>query len=118
MSEEASGGCPKRTASGLPSGAVVDLADLVEYAEGSIVSRTLSESRTTTITVFAFDTGQSLSEHSTPYDALVQVLDGEGEFTIDGKANAVRAGQIVIMPANVPHAVKATSRFKMVLTIY
>ena len=118
MSKQESGGCPRRTASGLPSGAAVDLADIVSYGEGAIVSRTLAESRTTTITVFAFDEGQGLSEHSTPYDALVQLLDGAGEFTVGGKRHELAAGQAIIMPANVPHSVKATRRFKMLLTMF
>ncbi len=101
----------------MPAGEVLDLAGLVSYAEGSIVSRTLVESKTGTITLFAFDEGQSLSEHTAPFDALVQVLDGEGEFTVGGKANSVAAGQVLLMPANVPHAVKAQARFKMLLSM-
>ena len=118
MSENESGGCPRRTADGLPSGAVVTLAEMVDYNEGAIVSRTLAESRTITITVFAFDKGQGLSEHSTPYDALVQVLDGAGEYTVGGKKHELAAGEAMIMPANVPHAVKAMRRFKMLLTMF
>ena len=118
MNQEDSGGCPRRTADGLPSGAVVKLDDMVSYNEGAIVSRTLAESRTTTITAFAFDEGQGLSEHSTPYDALVQVLDGKAEFAVGGKKCELTAGDAMIMPADVPHAVKATQRFKMLLTMF
>jgi len=94
-----------------------DLACLVDYAEGSIVSRTLSDNRAGTLTLFAFDAGQGLSEHSAPYDAFVQVLDGAAQLTIGGKPVQAAAGQLVLMPANVPHAVKALSRFKMLLTM-
>lgn len=94
-----------------------DLASLVDYAEGSVVSRTLAENRAGTITLFAFDEGQGLSEHSAPYDAVVQVLEGEVELTIGGKPVRAQAGQLVIMPANIPHALKATTRFKMLLTM-
>ncbi len=101
----------------MSAGEVLDLAGLVSYAEGSIVSRTLVENKAGTITLFAFDAGQSLSEHTAPFDALVHVLDGEGEFTVGGKASGVGAGQALLMPANVPHAVKAEERFKMLLTM-
>ncbi|HPD17331.1 MAG TPA: cupin domain-containing protein [Planctomycetota bacterium] len=94
-----------------------DLAALVDYSEGSIVSRTLAENRAGTLTLFAFDADQGLSEHSAPYDAVVQVLDGAVELTIGGKAVKASAGQLVVMPANVPHAVKAVTRFKMLLTM-
>ena len=101
----------------IPAAKAVELAGLVEYAEGAIVSRTLAESAGGTMTLFAFDADQSLSEHSAPFDAAVQVLDGCAELTIDGKAVQLAAGQFAIMPANVPHAVKAVSRFKMLLTM-
>ena len=90
---------------------------LVEYQEGAVVSRTILEKPTGTVTVFAFDRGQALSEHTAPFDALVQVLDGEAEFTIAGKAFPASAGQMLIMPANIPHAVCAAERFKMLLTM-
>lgn len=95
----------------------VNLAELVEYQEGSIVSRTLIDKDAGTVTLFAFDEGQALSEHTTPFDAMVQVLDGEIEITISGKLQCVREGEMMIMPANEPHALKAASRFKMVLTM-
>ena len=95
----------------------LNLTGQVEYAEGSVVSRTILEKKVGTLTLFAFDKDQGLSEHSTPFDALVQVLDGEVEITIGGKPIRTKAGQIVLMPANVPHALKAISQFKMLLTM-
>jgi quercetin dioxygenase-like cupin family protein len=92
-----------------------DLAALAEYAEGSIVSRTIAENRAGTLTLFAFDRGQGLSEHSAPFDAIVHVLDGEAQLRIGGRPRRARAGQIVIMPADVPHSVRARRRFKMLL---
>ena len=109
---------PKGSGSGtLPAAQPVELAGLVDYAAGSIVSRTLAENEAGTITLFAFDAGQGLSEHSAPFDAIVQVLDGQAELTIGGEPVTATAGQVVLMPANVPHAVKATERFKMLLTM-
>jgi quercetin dioxygenase-like cupin family protein len=96
---------------------VYDAAELVQYGEGAIVSRTLVNTDGGTVTVFAFDAGQALSEHTAPFDALVQVLDGEGEFVIGGEAFHVARGQMILMPADVPHAVNAGSRFKMLLTM-
>ncbi|UCD16423.1 MAG: cupin domain-containing protein [Candidatus Zixiibacteriota bacterium] len=93
------------------------LVSIIEYAEGSVVSRTLLNSKSGTITLFAFDTGQELSEHSAPYDAFVQVLDGEAELIIGGKRVVAGAGDTVVMPANIPHAVHAAKRFKMLLTM-
>jgi len=101
----------------IPTGEVLDLMDLVEYAPGSIVSRTIAENKAGTLTLFAFDAGQGLSEHSAPFDAVVQILDGEAELTIAGKTVHAVAGQFVIMPADVPHAVTARQRFKMLLTM-
>jgi len=95
----------------------LNLADQVEYAEGSVVSRTILQKQVGTLTLFAFDQGQGLSEHSAPYDALVQILDGEVEITIGGKPIKAGAGQTVLMPANVPHALQSISRFKMLLTM-
>ncbi len=88
---------------------------LVAYAEGSIVSRTLVDTEHTTVTLFAFDAGQSLSEHTAPFDAYVNVLDGAAELVIGGETVPASAGQIVLMPADVPHAVRAPERFKMML---
>ncbi len=92
-----------------------ELATLVSYAEGAIVSRTLKKNAGGTMTVFAFDQDQELSEHSAPFDAFVYVLDGQVELTIGGTPVPARTGDIVLMPADIPHAVKATERFKMLL---
>jgi len=91
------------------------LADEVDYADGSVVSKTLLNKKTGTLTLFAFDAGQSLSEHTSPYDATVCILDGEAKLVIGGEDVIARAGEMVIMPANVPHDVRADSRFKMLL---
>jgi len=96
---------------------VKNLVDLVEYQDGAVVSRVLISKKTGTVTLFAFDTGQGLSEHTTPFDALVYLLDGEAEITISGKAYKLGAGEVVIMPANEPHALRAVKKFKMVLTM-
>ena len=95
----------------------VKLVDLIEYQEGSVVSRTLVDKPAGTVTLFAFDAGQGLSEHTAPFDALVYNLEGEVEITISGKAVLVKKGELLIMPANKPHALKATKRFKMLLTM-
>lgn len=96
-------------------GKAVTLTDLVEYQEGSVVSRTIIKKDTGTVTLFAFDERQELSEHTAPFDALVYVLDGEAEITISDKRFCCKAGEMVIMPANQPHAVKAPKKFKMLL---
>jgi quercetin dioxygenase-like cupin family protein len=93
----------------------VTMVDLADYQEGSIVSRTLIDKKAGTVTFFAFDEGQGLSEHVAPYDALVCVLDGEAEIVISGKAYHLRKDEMILMPANKPHALKATKRFKMML---
>ncbi|GEA18664.1 cupin domain-containing protein [Moorella sp. E306M] len=93
------------------------LSELVGYQEGSIVSRTIIDKKTGTVTLFAFAAGQGLSEHTAPYDALVYVLDGEVEITISGRPLHVKTGEAVIMPANQPHALRALTNFKMVLTM-
>ncbi len=100
-----------------PAAQVTKLVNLADYQEGSIVSRTISDKKTGTVTFFAFDKGQGLSEHTAPFDALVYLLDGEAEITISGNPFNLRAGEMVIMPANAPHALKAITRFKMVLTM-
>ena len=94
-----------------------ELKKLIEYSKDSIVSRTIAESKAGSLTVFAFDKGQWLSEHSAPFDAIVQVIDGNGEFIMGNSPVKVPAGQIIIMPANVPHAVRAVKKFKMLLTM-
>jgi quercetin dioxygenase-like cupin family protein len=91
--------------------------DLLEYQADSVVSRELIRQKTGTVTLFAFDKGQGLSEHTAPFDAMVQVLDGEADVSIDGREVRVRAGETVLMPANLPHAVNAPERFKMLLTM-
>lgn len=93
----------------------VRLEDLVEYVERSVVSRTIAKTEGGTVTLFAFDKGQGLSEHSAPFDALVQVLDGRAELSIGDSVVTAAAGDAVLMPAKVPHAVRATERFKMLL---
>jgi quercetin dioxygenase-like cupin family protein len=93
------------------------VTELVEYQDGAVVSRTLVKKEKGTVTVFAFDRDQALSEHTVPHDALVQVVDGEAEITVGGTPHTVRAGEMILMPGNVPHAVRATERFKMILTM-
>lgn len=95
-----------------------ELAAMVGYQEGSVVSRILYQDEIGTFTVFAFDEGQALSEHTVPFDAFVLVLDGEAKITIGGVPCAVRAGEIVRMPGGVPHQVDAEKRFKMLLTLF
>lgn len=91
------------------------LADLVSYETGSVVSRTLIKKETGTVTLFAFDLGEGLSEHTAPFEALVYDLDGEAEITISGKAHRLKAGDTITLPKGKPHAVKALTRFKMML---
>ena len=93
------------------------LLDLVAYQEGTIVSRTILNKKTGTVTLFAFDNGQTLSEHTAPYDALACVIDGEAEIVIAGKPFQLTTGQMIIMPANESHAVRAAGKFKMILTM-
>jgi quercetin dioxygenase-like cupin family protein len=101
----------------VPHSQVLPLIELVAYQDGSIVSRQIAKNEAGNVTLFAFDAGQQLSEHTTAFDALVQVLDGEAEIRIAGEASLLRAGQAILMPANVPHAVFAPTRFKMLLTM-
>lgn len=89
----------------------------IDYANGSVVSKTIVKKPTGNITLFAFDTGEGLAEHSSPYDALVQLLDGKAEITIGGTSYNLQAGQNIILPANIPHALKANEKFKMMLTM-
>lgn len=105
------------TPNDLAPGASFDLKQLVDYAPGSVVSRTLTRGAAGTLTLFAFDAGQGLSEHSAPFDAWVFVLDGSGTFTIGGRSTDIGEGQGVLMPADVPHAVNASTRFKMLLVM-
>jgi len=101
----------------LSSSEATDVTSLVDYAPDSIVSRELIKNTAGTITLFAFGAGQGLSEHTAPFDALVHILDGRSELIIGGKTITAGVGQLVLMPANVPHAVKAPQRFKMLLTM-
>jgi quercetin dioxygenase-like cupin family protein len=98
-------------------GQAIRLIDLADYQEGSVVSRTIIDKRTGTVTSFAFDKGQSLSEHTTPFDALVYLLEGEAEVIISSKPIRLKGGEMIIMPANQPHAVRAVENFKMILTM-
>jgi quercetin dioxygenase-like cupin family protein len=96
---------------------VTRMLDMVEYQMGSVVSRTLLDKKTGTLTLFSFAEGQGLSEHTAPFDALVYILDGEAEISISGKPYHLGAGEMIIMPANEPHALKAVKRFKMMLVM-
>jgi quercetin dioxygenase-like cupin family protein len=99
----------------LTAAQIFALADLVRYQDGAIVSRTLISRATATVTLFAFDYGQGLSEHTSPFDALAHVIEGEAEIVISGKALSAKAGEVLLLPANQPHALKAVSRFKLLL---
>ena len=105
------------TKEGLTKGVAINLASHVEYADGSVVSKTLLDKKTGTLTLFSFDAGQGLSEHTSPYDATVQILDGEAELVIGGQSVRVKAGELCVMPAGVPHSVRASQRFKMLLVM-
>ncbi len=98
-------------------GKAAALEHLIEYSADAVVSKTLLDKPVGTLTLFAFDAGQRLSEHTAPFDATVQIVDGRGVITIDGAEHTVEKGQIIIMPANIPHAVTAEERFKMLLTM-
>jgi quercetin dioxygenase-like cupin family protein len=98
-------------------GRVVRLAQLVDYQEGSVVSRTIVDKKGGTVTLFAFDEAEGLSEHTAPFDALVYLVDGEAEVTISGKPMSLKEGEMVVMPANKPHALRAVKRFKMILVM-
>jgi quercetin dioxygenase-like cupin family protein len=99
------------------AGKVVNLARLLDYQEGGVVSRTVIDKKTGTVTVFAFDEGQGLSEHTAPFDALVYVLDGEAMITVAGVESRVIAGEMLIMAADKPHSLRAAKRFKMLLVM-
>lgn len=98
-------------------GQALTINELAAYQPGSVVSRTLIDKKIGTLTLFAFDQGQGLSEHTAPYDAFVQVLDGNATITIDGQDQQVGAGQMIIMPANIPHSLRAEQPFKMLLVM-
>ncbi len=99
-------------------GQVLNLAQLIDYQAGSIVSRELLKLKTGTLTVFAFDTGQGLSEHTAPFDATVLCLDGEAEVLISGTSHTLKHGELIIMPAHQPHSIKAPAPFKMLLIMF
>lgn len=101
----------------LRPGEVFNLGSLIAYGEDAVVSRTLVNNDAGTVTLFAFDEGQGLSEHTAPFDALVNVVEGESEIIINGKANRVHEGELILMPADIPHALRAVKRFKMILTM-
>jgi len=101
----------------MPIAEPVRLIDLVNYQEGSVVSRTLVNRATGTVTLFAFDEGQGLSEHTAPFDAVAHLLEGEADITVSGKPLRTKAGEAVLLPANQPHSLKALGKFKMLLTM-
>lgn len=94
-----------------------NVQELVSYQTGSVVSREVVASKTGTVTAFAFDEGQGLSEHTAPFDALVHVIDGEAEISIDGKPNRLGKDDLILLPAGIPHALRAIARFKMLLVM-
>jgi quercetin dioxygenase-like cupin family protein len=96
---------------------VFSFASAVEYADGAIVSKTVLKKQSGNISLFAFDKGEALSEHTTPFDAVIQVVDGKGEITIGGQPYSLATGETIIMPGGIPHSVKAVEKFKMVLTM-
>lgn len=98
-------------------GEVLNLANMVEYSSGGIVSKQVLKNAVGNITLFSFEKGQGLSEHTAPFDAVVQILDGEAQIIIGGKANLVKKGESIIMPANISHALQAVEQFKMLLTM-
>ena len=100
-----------------PKSEILNMVELVEYNDGAVVSRQITKADGGNVTIFAFDKDQGLSEHSAPFDALVHVLDGETEISISGKPFHLKTGDAIIMPADEPHAVKALTRFKMLLTM-
>lgn len=101
----------------IPPAQALTLLSLVSYQDGAVVSRTILKRPTGTLTLFAFDEAQGLSEHTAPFDALAQILEGEAEITIAGKPLTARLGEVVLLPAHQPHAVKALAKFKMLLTM-
>jgi quercetin dioxygenase-like cupin family protein len=100
-----------------PKSQVLDLAEMVDYQEGAVVSRQIVKAEAGNVTLFAFDAGQELSEHSAPFDALVQALDGEAKVSISGKSFQLKAGSAIVMPADEPHALRALTPFRMLLTM-
>lgn len=105
----------KHTQSGEIKATILSLVDMVEYQDGSVVSREIVSSKKGSITMFAFDKGQGLSEHTAPFDATVYVLEGDAKIMISGEEYNLKTGEMIIMPSNEPHALKAEERFKMLL---
>ncbi|MBU1004023.1 MAG: cupin domain-containing protein [Proteobacteria bacterium] len=101
----------------IPFSQALDIGALVDYEEGRVVSRTLAQKPTVNVTLFAFDTGEGISSHSSPGDAFVHILDGEAQVTVGGLTHTVGAGQCIAMPANVPHGLEAQKQFKMLLVV-
>lgn len=102
---------------GAPKSQIFKLAEMISYQEGSVVSRQITKAEAGNVTLFAFDAGQELSEHTAPFDALAQILDGQAEIRISDRSYTLNPGEAVILPAGEPHAVKAVERFKMLLTM-
>ena len=102
---------------GLPGAQVARAVELVQYQDGAVVSREVVKKSNGNVTLFAFDEGQGLSEHTAPFEALVQVVEGDAEITIAGQPHRVQGGEMILMPASQPHALKALQRFKMILTM-
>ena len=100
-----------------PKSQILKLVEMVSYQEGSVVSRQITKADAGNVTLFAFDEGQELSEHTAPFDALLHLLEGQAEIRISGQPYDLSAGEAIILPANAPHAVKAKTRFKMLLTM-
>ena len=98
-------------------GKVLNLEEMVEYSSGGVISKQVLKNQSGNITLFSFDKGQGLTEHTAPFDAIVQILDGEAQITIGGNPNLVRKGESIIMSANVSHALQAVEQFKMLLTM-
>ncbi|MCX7736933.1 MAG: cupin domain-containing protein [Candidatus Kapabacteria bacterium] len=96
---------------------IINPEDLIAYQDGAVVSRTIIKRKKGTVTIFAFDKGEGLSEHTAPFDVMVQIIDGQAEIIISGQSFFLNKGQLIIMPANKPHALKATEKFKMILTM-
>lgn len=96
---------------------VLQLVDLLSYQDGSVVSRTIIDKKVGTVTLFAFDKNEGLSEHTAPYDALVYIVDGEAEVVVSGKPHQLKTGEMIIMPANQPHSLRAIEKFKMMLVM-
>lgn len=108
---------PKKENKAFPAAEKFNMTEKVSYAEGSVVSKIIIRNEKGNVTLFAFDKGEFLSEHTAPFDAIVQVLDGTGEVIIDGKTFELNVGESIIMPANIRHSVHATEQFKMLLTM-